>query len=433
MTRSGEDSDKTPSQENTPASGAAHGSHGSSDAGGAGGSQGAGGESSGMDLGRSELSSGGRGSDSYGNDHSGSRSDGDDGDASGNDAHNPGDNSGDNRSRHGSRGDGADEAVRAAPSQSLGAQAQAQAASGWAGGGGYPPRLYVEDLEAADADRGDGYEDDDDDDGQGSGRGKRGGGILPEDFWGHVEALRWVVLKSALVFVGFMMLMMFFSVRAQKLLTWPLSYGIKLSGAEHVDVLLRTDGPFSVFTFMLQLWVFGGLLLSLPFILYFAADFIAPGLTPREKRLLRPVAFSALGLFFVGCLFAFFLLLPTYMAVSLTLEDAFGFASLWTPANYYGAVVWTTLGLGLVFEFPLVLVILQWVGLLSADTLRKYRRHAFVFMLVFSAFLTPGGDPITLFMATLPLYALFEASLLVGDRIAKKRREREHESDEDEL
>lgn len=248
------------------------------------------------------------------------------------------------------------------------------------------------------------------------------GGIFPQDFWTHVEDLRWVLVKSVLAFAAGVLVLMVFSVRAQKLLTWPLLYGLRLSGSENTDILLRTDGPFSVFTFMLQLWVFGGLLLSLPFILYFAAGFIAPGLTAEEKKLLRPVAFSGLGLFLLGCLFAFFLLLPTYIAVSLSLENAFGFASLWTPGNYYGAVVWTTLGMGIVFEFPLVLILLQYLGLVSAQTLKQYRRHAFVFILVFAALLTPGGDPISLAVCSLPLYALFEISLVVGERVRKRPR-----------
>lgn len=260
---------------------------------------------------------------------------------------------------------------------------------------------------------------------------KPSGGILPADFWNHVEDLRWVLIKSALAFFGAMLLMMVFSVRAQKLLIWPLEYGLRLSGSQNTDILLRTDGPFSVFTFMLQLWVFGGLLLSLPFILYFSAGFIAPGLTPREKKLLRPVAFSALGLFLVGCLFAFFLLLPTYIAVSLSLEKVFGFASLWTPSNYYGAVVWTTLGMGIVFQFPLVLLLLQYLGLVTAATLRNYRRHAFVFILIFAALLTPGGDPISLAICTIPLYALFELSMVVGERIRKRTAVSEEDEYED--
>lgn len=241
--------------------------------------------------------------------------------------------------------------------------------------------------------------------------------LFPANFWEHIEALRWVIVKSVIVFGVAMLLMMCFSVYAQKLLTWPLQYGMALAGVENQVIELRTDGPFSVFTFMLQLWVFGGLLLSLPFIIYFAAGFIAPGLTAHEKKMLRPVAFASLGLFLVGCLFAFFLLLPTYMAVSLSLERAFGFASLWTPGSYYGAVVWTTFGLGIVFEFPLVLVLLQYMGLIRAATLRHYRKHAFVFILIFAALLTPGGDPITLAVAAVPLYLLFEMSILMGERL----------------
>src|SRR5690606_3854877 len=134
---------------------------------------------------------------------------------------------------------------------------------------------YDADSDEADMDSGDGENaedgdgNNDGDDGDNAEDEESSGGIFPQDFWTHVEDLRWVLVKSVLAFAAGVLVLMVFSVRAQKLLTWPLLYGLRLSGSENTDILLRTDGPFSVFTFMLQLWVFGGLLLSLPFILYF--------------------------------------------------------------------------------------------------------------------------------------------------------------------
>ena len=93
----------------------------------------------------------------------------------------------------------------------------------------------------------------------------------------------------------------------------------------------------------------------------------------------------------------------------------------WTPGSYYGLLMWLVLGVGAAFEFPLLIILLIYMGIMSTALLCKYRRHAIVAIFIIAAVVTPTPDPITQTMFAVPLYVLFELSILVGRRVEKKR------------
>lgn len=241
------------------------------------------------------------------------------------------------------------------------------------------------------------------------------------NFWDHVEELRWTLLKIIVAFTVAFSLVLGFGVKFAGFLQWPLRQAFAMMGTPDREILLRTDGPNNVFMFILQLGFFGGLALTLPFALYFGVQFIAPGLTNREKSVLKPVCLSILGLFLAGLLLAFFLLCPFYLYVSLQFEQMFNFASLWTPTKYYGIIVWTSLGLGLIFQSPLVIILLVYLGIVDIHVLRRSRHYAMFVILIIAALLTPGADPITLLFTAVPLYVLYEGSLFVGGRLRVRK------------
>ncbi len=240
----------------------------------------------------------------------------------------------------------------------------------------------------------------------------------------HLEELRFVLMKSVTVLFLCMVLVTVFAVPFAGLLYWPLEQAHVLAGDSQAVDVLRTDGPLSVFSFLLQLGFFGGLGLALPYVVYQLARFVAPGLTPQERRLLRPVCFAILVLFILGTALSFFLLLPASLAVSLKLNQAFAFQPFWTPGNYFGVLIWMTIGLGIFFQFPLILIILQYLDILPAKALRHYRRYAFLLILVFAAFITPP-DPFSLMLMAPPLYLLYEGAILVGERLVARKRRKE--------
>jgi sec-independent protein translocase protein TatC len=177
-------------------------------------------------------------------------------------------------------------------------------------------------------------------------------------------------------------------------------------------------GVFSVF---IQIALLGGLVLSMPFALYFLACFVAPGLTERERKVVRPACLAAFILFLLGVAVAFFIILPLTLTVSVKFNQLMDFQVLLAASEYYNMVVWFSLATGAIFQFPLILVILVFIQILSTAQLRSLRRVVFVGMMVFSAFLTPGGDFLSLPLTTAILYGLYEFAILVGSRIEARR------------
>ncbi|MBE7537214.1 MAG: twin-arginine translocase subunit TatC [Opitutaceae bacterium] len=243
----------------------------------------------------------------------------------------------------------------------------------------------------------------------------------PMGFFEHLEELRWTLVKSAIAFVACACLVGVFLKQFNHVLLQPLTR----IAAEYPDVKveLGTTSIMEGFSVVIQMCTVGGLLLASPFIVFFFGQFVSPALTKKELKMVAPVGLSAVVLFVLGCSFSFWLLVPSTIRVSIELNQLFGFALRWTPAAYYSLLTWLVAGVGASFEFPLVIVLAVYMGLLEVATLRKYRRHAVVGIFILAAVVTPTPDPFTQTMFALPLYALFELAILAGSRISKRRAE----------
>jgi sec-independent protein translocase protein TatC len=241
-------------------------------------------------------------------------------------------------------------------------------------------------------------------------------------FWDHLEELRGTIIKSAIVFIIFACLIGYFMKEFNDVLLWPL---LKVK-AEYPKLILElgTTTIMEGFNVVIQMCFLGGLILSAPFILFFVGQFVAPALTEKETRAVLPLCASAMVLFLIGAAFSFFLLVPSTIRVSVEINDMFGYALRWTPGSYYSLLTWLVLGVGAAFEFPLVIVLLVWVGLMTTAFLRKYRRHAIVAIFIIAAVVTPTPDPITQTIFAIPLYVLYELAIIASARVEKKRERR---------
>jgi sec-independent protein translocase protein TatC len=242
-------------------------------------------------------------------------------------------------------------------------------------------------------------------------------------FLSHMEEFRWTVARSLIAFVVGVFLVVLLMPKIGGFLQLPL---VQAYGApELVQQKLITYKPMGVFSVFIQIALLGGLVLSMPFTLYFLASFIAPGLTDRERSVVRPACFGAFILFLFGVAVAFFLLLPLTLSVSVKFNQLMDFQVLLAASEYYNMVVWFSLATGAVFEFPLILVVLIFIQILNTTQLKSLRRVVFVGMMIFAAFLTPGGDFLSLPLTTLILFGLYEIAILVGVRIEKRNLQRE--------
>jgi sec-independent protein translocase protein TatC len=182
--------------------------------------------------------------------------------------------------------------------------------------------------------------------------------------------------------------------------------------------LITTD-PLEGFGVRIKTAAYAGIGLAMPVILWQVWKFVTPGLYPHERRYAIPFVASALVLFAMGAAIAYWTL-PKALEF---LSDIGGenLASAYSPSSYFHLIVYMMLAFGIGFEFPILLIFLQMAGLITPATLRRYRRYAIVIIAVIVAVATPSGDPISMLALTIPMYLFYEAAIVVG-RIMERRR-----------
>ncbi|WP_425497244.1 twin-arginine translocase subunit TatC [Luteimonas flava] len=188
----------------------------------------------------------------------------------------------------------------------------------------------------------------------------------------------------------------------------------KLPEGAHL-IAIEVASPFFA---PLKLAFFTALVVTMPWLLYQAWAFVAPGLYKREKRLAMPLLASAVALFYIGCAFAFFLVLPSVFKF-LTLVTPDG-VSMMTDINaYLNFVLVIFLAFGLSFELPVALVILVLLGWVTTDQLREARGYAVVGVFVLAAVITPP-DVVSQLMLAIPMCLLYEAGIIAARLLAPK-------------
>jgi sec-independent protein translocase protein TatC len=178
-------------------------------------------------------------------------------------------------------------------------------------------------------------------------------------------------------------------------------------GQQHLIFL----GPADAFGAQLKIAGFLGIAIAMPVILFHVWRFVTPGLTKRERRFIWPVMLTAMLLFVLGVSIGF-IIIPYALNFLLSFAEGLADPNL-TIDGYIGFVTTMLLAFGIVLEFPIVLVGLARVGILSYKRLAAQRRLAIVGITVFAIVITPGGDPISPIILGSVMYLLFEGSLLV--------------------
>jgi sec-independent protein translocase protein TatC len=184
-------------------------------------------------------------------------------------------------------------------------------------------------------------------------------------------------------------------------------------------VFLSLSGGFMVY---LRVAIIVGLLLALPIILYQAWAFVAPGLTPRERRAALPWIPMCVVFFVLGTLVAW-VTLPYAVSFLLGFQIEGSLTAMPSAEAYFGFVTFIFLIFGLVMEFPVLLVFLDRIGILHVGQLRAARRYVLFGAVVFAVVITPGGDPISPLVLAGTMYVLFEFTILLLSRRTPHRDE----------
>jgi sec-independent protein translocase protein TatC len=174
-----------------------------------------------------------------------------------------------------------------------------------------------------------------------------------------------------------------------------------------------------------------GFVLVFPYILWELWKFIKPALKPKEIKMARGIVFWCSLLFFLGVLFAYFIVAPYTINFFGTYKLSPLFENIITIDNYYDTISNLVLALGVVFELPILVYFLARIGILTPEFLKAKRRYAFLILFILSMVIAPP-DVFSCLLIFVPLYILFEISVKISGRAIKARKLREAEQNEEE-
>ncbi len=182
--------------------------------------------------------------------------------------------------------------------------------------------------------------------------------------------------------------------------------------------------PGTSFHILLNASLFLGIILAAPVIVGQLWGFLSPALYAHEKRVIIPVMLGMVLLFLAGVSLSFFVVLPLTLGILMGLESG-ALTPMISATEYFDFAISMCVTFGLVFEIPIVILALTAMGIVTPQFLAKYRRHSVVLCFTVAAFITPGADPYSLVALAVPLYALYEGSILLARIVVRRREKRE--------
>lgn len=234
---------------------------------------------------------------------------------------------------------------------------------------------------------------------------------------GHLGELRRRITYIAIVVVVCVIAAFFLKDYILAILTRPLEDG---GFTGKLAVLGVTEG----FMQILKVSIYAGLIIALPYILYQFWAFILPGLYENEKKSTIPyVAFTTV-LFLAGIVFAYFVVLP----VGLKFLVGYGgeyFNQLFQAERYFSFVTMFLLAFGVVFELPLIMMLLAWAGLVDHVKMRKVRKYAILVEALIAMVFTPSQDPVSMALMLIPLIVLYEFGIWLARFVARRKAKRD--------
>jgi len=253
-----------------------------------------------------------------------------------------------------------------------------------------------------------------------------------QSFWEHLDVLRAAIVKIVAVAVVFGIAAFCFKEELFAVVLAPKNDGFityrlfnriaALAGGEtgSFAVQLINIGLAQQFIIHMKTALCVGVLCASPYILYQLFRFVSPALYANERKYVVRVVGGGYAMFVVGVLVSYFLIFPLTFRFLGTYQVSGEVANLITLDSYISTLVLMCLSMGIVFEIPILSWLFAKLGFLSADFMCSYRKHAIVIILVVAAIITPTSDVFTLSLVALPMWLLYEVSILLVDRAKKQ-------------
>lgn len=241
-------------------------------------------------------------------------------------------------------------------------------------------------------------------------------------FWDHLDELRSVIIRALVVTVAaaavaFCLKDQLFDVvlapRTSDFITF------RLLGVEAFNIHLMNTGLTEQFMVHLKTSLYAGLLVASPYVIYLLFGFIAPALYDNERRYAILFCGSGYLMFMLGTVLNYLLIFPLTVKFLGTYQVSPDVANMLTLQSYMDTLLLLSLMMGIMFELPVVSWILARMGLVNAQIMRSMRRHAIVVIVAVSAIITPSTDAFTLLVVSLPIWLLYEVSILVVKTVRK--------------
>jgi sec-independent protein translocase protein TatC len=197
--------------------------------------------------------------------------------------------------------------------------------------------------------------------------------------------------------------------------------------------LMSALKPTETFMLSMKISFFSGVVLAFPLLLYFILQFVLPGLHKHEKKVMWPALVIGFGLFLLGVLFAYFIVLPKALDFFYEWSGNLGVSNDWRIGEYITFATQFTLLFGLSFELPVLVMVLVKLGLLTYDTMSSTRAYAVLAIVVIAALITPTPDAFTLMLMAGPMIVLYEICIWLAwfdrkkNRLAEEKEAREEE------
>ena len=242
-----------------------------------------------------------------------------------------------------------------------------------------------------------------------------------QSFWEHLDVLRAAIVKSLLVAVVFGVAAFCFKEELFAVILAPkdadfITYRLLYSLG---GLVTESGAPDFLVQFIIHMKaaLCAGVLCASPYILYQLFRFVSPALYVNERKYVVQVVGGGYAMFALGVAVSYFLIFPLTFRFLGTYQVSGEVENMIALQSYISTLMTMSLAMGLVFEIPILSWLFAKLGFLSADFMRKYRKHAIVVILVVAAIITPTSDVFTLSLVSLPIWILYETSILLVSKI----------------
>ena len=235
-------------------------------------------------------------------------------------------------------------------------------------------------------------------------------------FWDHLDELRGMIIRVLVVAIIGASIAFCFKDELFAIVLAPRSSDFityRLMGVEPFSIHLMNIGLTEQFMIHLKTAFYAGILLASPYIIYQLFRFVSPALYDNERKYATLLCFSGYLMFMLGTALNYLLIFPLTVKFLGTYQVSPDVANMLTLQSYMDTLLMMNMVMGIVFELPVVSWLLGKMGLINAAMMQSMRKHAVVAILIVAAIITPTTDAFTLFVVALPIWLLYELSILI--------------------